>query len=158
MALFQYFPNNYVWSLSVAIAFESGAKIGEIEDMCRPGLPEALAKRGVSTLSIDQPGTRDSLRLHKLDGQMEKIRVPFLVAHGARDRQIPLRYAQRSFDQLLNSPKRELKIFTEREGGVEHVGADNMSFGCAFIADWLSETLGGRTAYRRRIGEGCRCR
>jgi dienelactone hydrolase len=216
------------------------------------GLPEALARRGVSTLSIDQPGTGEALRFHNLpavydterwasvvvdwlerqpevdakrlamggislggyyapravaneprfaagfvwganhnwgevqaarlkregelpvphywnhvrwvwgapdmesfqalwpritlDGQMEKIRVPFLVTHGEKDRQIPLKYAHQSFDQLTNSPKRELKLFTDREGGVEHVGADNMSFGRDYIADWLAETLGGRTA------------
>ena len=81
-----------------------------------------------------------------LDGQMEKIRVPFLVTHGEKDRQIPLKYAYQSYDQLTNSPKRELKIMTEREGGVEHVGADNPSFGGAYIADWMAETLGGRTA------------
>ena len=387
MALFQYFPSNYVWNLSIAIALESGAKIGEIEDMCRPlldaaargedagtaqflerwvemgdrlvaladedlalgrgfsaadklnraslyfqvaermqghgapgreqtyakaltsfrraveagarnfrrveipyeggaiagyltsaegvdgpaplavyvngldstkemlawsGLPEALAKRGISTLSIDQPGTGEALRLHglhavydterwaspvvdwlerqtqvdpariaiggislggyyapravanerrfaagfawganhnwgevqaarrrnegerpvphywthvcwvwgakdidafmalcpniTLDGQMRKIEVPFLITHGEKDRQIPLKYAHQSYDQLTQSPRRELKIFTAREGGVEHVGADNMSFGREFIADWLAETLGGRTA------------
>ena len=387
MALFQYFPGNYVWNLSVAIALESGARIGEIEEMCRPlldaaargedagtpqflarwvemadrlsgladedlqrgrgfsaadklnraslyyqvaermqglgapgrdetyrkalvsfqrsveaggrnfrrveipyesgaiagyftqaeaadgpapvvlyvngldstkemlawsGLPEALARRGVSTLSIDQPGTGEALRLHglhaiydterwaspvvdwlerqpeidprrigmggislggyyapravandprfacgfvwganhdwgevqqarlrnegerpvphywnhvrwvwgapdmeafmalclkiTLDGQMQKITAPFLVTHGEKDRQIPLKYAQRSFDQLVNSSKRELKVFTAREGGVEHVGADNMSFGRDYIADWVAETLGARTS------------
>ena len=386
MALFQYFPSNYVWNLTIAIALESGAKIGEIEEMSRPlleaaargedagtpqfleqwvkmadrlselagedveqgrgfsaaakldraslyyqlaermqgfgapnreltyakavesfqrsievgdrnfrrveipyeggviagyftqadgvtepaptviyvngldstkemlawsGLPMALARRGVSTLSIDQPGTGEALRLHglharydsehwasvvvdwlekqrevdhdrigmggislggyygpravaneprlaagfcwggnhnwgeiqearlrnegerpvphywnhvrwvwgapdmesfqalwpkiNLDSEVEKIRVPFLVTHGEKDRQIPLKYAQRTYDQLVNSPKRELKIFTQREGGVEHVGADNMSFGCDYIADWLAEALGGRT-------------
>jgi len=35
MALFEYFPN-YIWNLSVAMALESGAKIGEIVDMCQP--------------------------------------------------------------------------------------------------------------------------
>jgi fermentation-respiration switch protein FrsA (DUF1100 family) len=79
-----------------------------------------------------------------LDGQMEKIRVPFLVTHGAKDRQISLDYAHQSYDQLTNSPRRALKIFTEREGGVEHVGADNMSYGRNYIADWFAETLGGR--------------
>ena len=385
MALFQYFPGNYVWNLSIAIALESGARIGEIEDMSRPlleaaargedagtpefmrrwvemgdklaaladedlalgrgisaankldraalyfqvaermqghgapgreatyakaiacfqrsiqpgrrnfrrveipyeggiiagyltlaegaqgpaptvlyvngldstkemlawsGLPEALARRGISTLSIDQPGTGEALRLHDLhavhdserwasvvvdwlerqpevdatrlgmggislggyyapravaneprfacgfvwganhnwgevqearrrnegerpvphywkhvcwvwgaddvesfmalcpkitlDGQMERIKVPFLITHGERDRQIPLKYAHQSYEQLTNSPRRELKVFTDREGGVEHVGADNMSFGRDFIADWLAEVLGGR--------------
>ena len=81
-----------------------------------------------------------------LNGQMDKIKVPFLVTHGANDRQISLDYAHQSYDQLVNSPKRELKVFTEREGGVEHVGADNMSFGRGYIADWFAETLGGHTA------------
>jgi pimeloyl-ACP methyl ester carboxylesterase len=387
VALFQYFPNNYVWNLSVNIAIESGAKIGEIEDMCRPlldagargedagtaqfleqwvkmgdklvglarededkarllsagaklqraalyyltaermqghghpgrsetyakaqiafrhgikigaenaerfevpyagsfipglftraqgfdghaptvlyvngldsckelllwsWLPQALARRGISTFSIDQPGTGEALRCNgltvthqserwatpcyewlaarddvdaarvgmtgislggyftpravafeprfasgavwggnhnwaevqqmrlrregenpvphywnhvmwvfgakdmdefitkaagmNLDGVLDRIKVPFLVTHGQRDRQIALAFAQRSYDQLVNSPRRELKVFTEREGGVEHVGADNMSFGRDYIADWFAETLGGRTA------------
>ncbi len=81
-----------------------------------------------------------------LDGQMEKIRVPFLVTHGEKDRQIGLDYAHAAYDQLVNAPRRELKIFTDREGGVEHVGADNMTYGRNFIADWFAETLGGRTA------------
>jgi dienelactone hydrolase len=80
-----------------------------------------------------------------LDGQLDRIRVPFLVTHGARDRQIPLDYAHRSYDQLVNSPRRELKVFTEREGGVEHVGADNMSYARDYIADWFADTLGGHT-------------
>lgn len=79
-----------------------------------------------------------------LNGVMDKIKVPFLVTHGAKDRQISVDYAQQSYDQLENAPKRELKIFSEREGGVEHVGADNMSFGRDYIADWFAETLGGR--------------
>jgi fermentation-respiration switch protein FrsA (DUF1100 family) len=76
---------------------------------------------------------------------MERIRVPFLVTHGARDRQIALDYAHQSYEQLVNAPVRELKIFTEREGGVEHVGADNMSYGRDYIADWFAATLGGHT-------------
>ena len=78
-----------------------------------------------------------------LDGEMEKIRVPFLVTHGIGDRQISVDYAHTAYDQLINSPKRALKLFTEREGGVEHVGADNMSFGRHYIADWFADTLGG---------------
>jgi fermentation-respiration switch protein FrsA (DUF1100 family) len=76
---------------------------------------------------------------------MKRIEVPFLVTHGAKDRQIPLDDAQRSYDALVNSPRRELKIFTEREGGVEHVGADNMSYARDYIADWFADTLGGYT-------------
>ena len=57
-----------------------------------------------------------------LNGVMDRIRVPFLVTHGANDRQISVDYAQQSYDQLVNSPDRRLKIFTDREGGVEHAG------------------------------------
>ncbi len=81
-----------------------------------------------------------------LDGVMERITVPFLVTHGEKDRQISIDYAHRSFDQLTSSPRRELKIFTAHEGGVEHVGADNMAYGRDYIADWFADTLGGHTA------------
>jgi dienelactone hydrolase len=81
-----------------------------------------------------------------LDGRMDGVRVPFLVTHGANDRQINVRYAHACYDQLVNAPRRELKIFTAREGGVEHVGADNMAYGRDYIADWFADTLGGRTA------------
>lgn len=81
-----------------------------------------------------------------LDGVMERITVPFLVTHGANDRQINVAYAHQSYDQLTNAASRELKIFTDREGGVEHVGADNMSFGRDYIADWFAEQLGGHAS------------
>ncbi|UJW87457.1 alpha/beta hydrolase family protein [Devosia sp. SL43] len=81
-----------------------------------------------------------------LNGVMDRIKVPFLVTHGANDRQISVDYAHQSYEQLINSPKRELKIFTDREGGIEHVGADNLSFGRSYISDWFAETLGGWTA------------
>lgn len=81
-----------------------------------------------------------------LNGVMERIKVPFLVTHGEQDRQIGLEYAHQSYEQLTNCPKRELKIFTPREGGVEHVGADNMAYGRDYIADWFAETLSGHTS------------
>jgi dienelactone hydrolase len=81
-----------------------------------------------------------------LNGHMDRIKVPFLVTHGAQDRQISVSYADDLYDQLINSPRREKVIFTAREGGVEHVGADNMAYGRDLIADWFAETLGGVTA------------
>jgi len=94
----------------------------------------------------DQADFLQITRDMNLNGHLDRIKVPFLVTHGAHDRQISVDYAHQSYDQLVNSPLRELKIFTAREGGVEHVGADNMSFGNDFIADWFAETLGGHTA------------
>lgn len=81
-----------------------------------------------------------------LDGVVERIKVPFLVTHGEKDSQIPLKWAHRTYEQLVNSPKRELKVFTEREGGVQHSSFDNSINAGHYIADWVAETLGGRTA------------
>ena len=81
-----------------------------------------------------------------LDGILDRIKVPFLVTHGEKDSQIPLKWAERTYEQLVNSPKRELKIFTAREGGVQHSSFDNSANAGAFIADWVAEALAGRTA------------
>ncbi|WP_394164961.1 alpha/beta hydrolase family protein [Neptunomonas phycophila] len=81
-----------------------------------------------------------------LDGVLDRIKVPFLVTHGEKDSQIPLKWAHRTYEQLINSPKRELKIFTDREGGVQHSSFDNSANAGAYIADWVAETLQGHTA------------
>jgi dienelactone hydrolase len=73
-----------------------------------------------------------------LDGVVQRITVPFLVAHGAGDRQIPLEYAYRSYDQAVNSPRRELRVFTTDEGGAEHIGLDHLPHVATFIADWIA--------------------
>lgn len=96
-----------------------------------------------------QPDLNSFMELMKkvnLDGHLANIRVPFLVTHGGNDRQIPLIYAQKSYDQAVNSPDRELKVFTAREGGIEHCGADNMEPVQNYIGDWLAdrfERMGG---------------
>lgn len=87
-------------------------------------------------LEISQPVT--------LDGVLDRVRVPFLVTHGKHDRQIKLEYAHQTYDQLVNSPQRELKIFDERTGGVEHSTADNMANSRDYIADWIAEAFGER--------------
>jgi pimeloyl-ACP methyl ester carboxylesterase len=76
-----------------------------------------------------------------LEGAVERIRVPFLIAHGKNDRQIPVAYAHRSYQQATNSPKRELRVFTATEGGAEHVGLDHLSHVSTFIADWVADTF-----------------
>ncbi|MFD3504537.1 alpha/beta hydrolase family protein [Streptomyces sp. NPDC058676] len=76
-----------------------------------------------------------------LVGVTEHITVPFLITHGAGDRQIPREYAVAQYETAVNSPKRELKWFTEREGGVEHVSADNMPAATGYITDWIADTI-----------------
>ncbi len=81
-----------------------------------------------------------------LNGVLDRIKVPFLVTHGQADKQIPLEYAHQTYEQLVNSPKRELKIFTPREGGIQHSSFDNSANAGNYIADWVAENLGGRVA------------
>jgi fermentation-respiration switch protein FrsA (DUF1100 family) len=76
-----------------------------------------------------------------LNGVVEKIDVPFLVTHGEGDRQIPVEYAHQSYEQAVNSPKRELRITTKADFEVEHCGADNGTILRDFIADWVGETF-----------------
>jgi alpha-beta hydrolase superfamily lysophospholipase len=76
-----------------------------------------------------------------LQDTIDKITVPFLVTHGSNDRQIPREYAIQQYEGAINSPKRELKWFTPRQGGVEHVSADNTENARDYIADWIAETF-----------------
>jgi fermentation-respiration switch protein FrsA (DUF1100 family) len=76
-----------------------------------------------------------------LRGVADRIAVPFLVVHGAHDRQISIKYAHELYEDLGNSLRRELKIFTEREGGVEHCSIDNMPVVRDYICDWIDETV-----------------
>ena len=85
----------------------------------------------------------ENMHLH---GVLDRIKVPFLVTHGKHDSQIPLKWAHETYDQLINSPKRELKIFDERTGGVQHSSFDNSANAGAYIVDWVAEVLGGHTA------------
>ena len=34
--MFEYFPNNYTWSLAVMSALNRGGQISEIDEACRP--------------------------------------------------------------------------------------------------------------------------
>jgi dienelactone hydrolase len=77
---------------------------------------------------------------------LANIKVPFLITHGANDRQIPLADAYQSYEEAVNSPDRELKIFTAREGGVEHVSADNMEPARSYIADWILDRFSRMSA------------
>ena len=85
----------------------------------------------------------ENMHLH---GILDRIKVPFLVTHGKHDSQIPLEWAHATYDQLINSPKRELRIFDERTGGVQHSSFDNPANAGAYIADWVAEQLGGHVA------------
>lgn len=76
-----------------------------------------------------------------LNGVVDKITVPFLITHGINDRQINVKYAEQSYAQAVNSPNLKLRIFTEEEGGTEHISIDNMPVVGAYISDWIEERV-----------------
>ena len=80
-----------------------------------------------------------------LEGVVAQITVPFLIAHGENDRQIPVAMAHRSYEQAVNSPKRELRVFTPAEGATEHIGLDHLPHVSVFIADWVADTFAEMT-------------
>jgi len=76
-----------------------------------------------------------------LEGVVEHITCAFLVTHGENDRQIPVADAYRSYEQAVNSPKREMRVFTPAEGATEHIGLDHLPHVGAFTADWIEDTF-----------------
>jgi hypothetical protein len=57
-AMFKYFPTNYVWNLSVDLAIEMGARIGEIEAMCAPLQEAAKAPDAAGTRAFRETWVR----------------------------------------------------------------------------------------------------
>ena len=53
-----------------------------------------------------------------------------------------MRYAHETYEQAVNSPRRELRIFDDPEGGTEHISIDNMPYVAGIIADWVAEVFG----------------
>ncbi|MGN7950352.1 alpha/beta hydrolase family protein [Microbacterium sp. 22215] len=76
-----------------------------------------------------------------LENVVSEITVPFLVTHGSGDRQIPREYAHAQYDEAVNSPDRTLRLLTPRDGGIEHVGGDNMLPAASIISDWVADRL-----------------
>ena len=76
-----------------------------------------------------------------LEGVIDKVTCPILIAHGEHDRQIPSSDAVKAYEGAVNSRRRELKIFTRAEGGYEHCMADNPQNGIDYMADWIADVF-----------------
>lgn len=70
----------------------------------------------------------------------DRITQPFLVMHGAEDRQIPMADAQKMFD-ALSSAKREMIVFDGENGGAAHTQFDNHEPALAYVGDWIVAKL-----------------
>jgi fermentation-respiration switch protein FrsA (DUF1100 family) len=76
----------------------------------------------------------------KLAPIAERIRCPLLITHGERDAQVPVEQAYQLY-QAAGSTEKELKVFTEDEGGAGHCQNDNRLLAYAYVADWFEDTL-----------------
>ena len=47
---------------------------------------------------------------------------------------------------MRQAQRRELYVHTVADGGAEHCSIDNVPLTREVMADWVAETLGGRTA------------
>ena len=77
----------------------------------------------------------------KLEGIVERITCPLLVAHGLHDRQVPLEQAERTVQAARRSPRAVLRVFGDDEGGVEHCSGDQFSTAIDAMADWVADVL-----------------
>jgi hypothetical protein len=83
----------------------------------------------------------------QLDAVLPRIRVPFLVTSREDDTGSHPFLPRIDCDRLTNSPMPQAKVFCDRDGGVPGVGFGRTAG--HYIADWVAETLGGRTAHLR---------
>ncbi len=84
-----------------------------------------------------------------LSGVLRRIRVPFLVTRREEDAGLQPFLPHIACDRLTNSPRPQTKVFLDREGGSGFPGAGPSLNAGHYIADWVAETLGGRTAHAR---------
>jgi dienelactone hydrolase len=76
-----------------------------------------------------------------LEGVIDKITCPLLVAHGQNDRQVPLEQAERTVREATSSSQATLRIFVDAEGGVEHCSGDQFSVAIDAMTDWVADVL-----------------
>ena len=80
---------------------------------------------------------------------LPRIRVPFLLTQREGDAEFESVVSHITCDKLTNSPKPQMRVFAERDGSDECSDAGYNFNAGHYIADWVAETLGGRTAHVR---------
>jgi alpha-beta hydrolase superfamily lysophospholipase len=72
---------------------------------------------------------------------MPHLTQPLLIVHGEHDGAIPVADAEAAFAAAASKDK-TLRIFTVKEGGSEHVNADDPDPARQMIVDWFAQRLG----------------
>ena len=92
---------------------------------------------------VGAPDNETALEIAKkfdLEGVAQKVECPFLILHGENDRIVPIEAAHTLYAKL-GSKNKELRIFTEEEGGAEHCQVDHRQLGIDYIGDWLLKNM-----------------
>ncbi|MFL2654163.1 MAG: alpha/beta hydrolase family protein [Alphaproteobacteria bacterium] len=112
------------------------------KEMSAPSVPDVVSHGMWVTGQKTPEAALEVTRKMTLQGIVEKITCPLLVAHGENDRQVPLWMATKTYEEAINSPNRKLKIFTLEEGGAEHCQIDNRQLIGDVMSDWAAEIFG----------------
>jgi dienelactone hydrolase len=109
----------------------------------RPGAPIAAPAHhlfdvlGVTTWEE----ALETLEPFTLRGIAGRIDCPFLIVHGEHDRQIAVEDALALYDEV-GSEQKEIRVFTDEEGGSAHCQIDCPEPAQSYIADWFATRLG----------------
>ncbi len=82
----------------------------------------------------------DKVQAWNLEEALPELTQPFLILHGEHDQQVPLADAERALE-LAGSADKELRVFSEAEGGAEHCMADEPQAAIQLVCDWSAEKL-----------------
>jgi len=82
---------------------------------------------------------RELLNAYTLKGVLHQTSCPLLITHGEKDFLVTVEAARKTYADA-NEPK-ELRIWTEAEGGAQHLMNDNRVEAVPYMADWLVRHL-----------------
>jgi dienelactone hydrolase len=85
-------------------------------------------------------GAMEHIREFRVEEIGPRVSCPYLLMHGANDRQVPEGDAQAMFD-AIGSRDKEMVVFDGENGGSAHCQFDNHLPALQICADWLSRKL-----------------
>jgi dipeptidyl aminopeptidase/acylaminoacyl peptidase len=89
----------------------------------------------------DMDSAMEKCSAYRLQGVAEKIRMPIMITHGEDDNIVPLAMAHRLYE-ACGSPEKEIRIFTDEDGGSQHCSFENLSMMGNWTADWWMDRFG----------------
>jgi len=80
------------------------------------------------------------LEAFRLESVAHQIECDLFIVHGENDRHAPPSEAQRLL-AAASSKHKQLRIFTQAEGGAAHVNLDRPEPALSLLCDWMSDRL-----------------